>query len=192
MQHNSLNCWLRTSWWCYSLSAVLCSCQGCLSSMDVTLLKALFPSLWHAFNKNQNKTDYWSSKGRRRSFCGWSKLMVVATSMVLTGILTYGEGRGGMFFLVRKNSDHWRELVPAISPVGNAGKKAFVKEVGRILKDVLGALLTSHVTSNFLAQICILKHFKCHFLTTCCSYPVGARFSPGESRKTRRELSPFM
>lgn len=60
-----------------------------------------------------------------------------------------------MFFLVRKNSDHWRKPVPEILPVGIAGKKAFFREVGRILKDVLGALLTSHVTSNFLGQVCI-------------------------------------
>lgn len=60
-----------------------------------------------------------------------------------------------MLFLIRKNSDHWREPVPAISPVGNAGKKVFVREVRRILKAVLDALLTSHLTSNFLGQVYI-------------------------------------
>lgn len=60
-----------------------------------------------------------------------------------------------MLFLSRKNSGHWREPIPAVSPFWNSGKKLFFREVGRILKAVLGALLTSHVTSNFLGQICI-------------------------------------
>lgn len=59
-----------------------------------------------------------------------------------------------MLFLVRKNNDHWREPVPPISPVGNAGKKVLVREAGRILKAALGALLTLHVTLNFVGQVC--------------------------------------
>lgn len=96
MQHDSLSCWPRTSWWCYSLSTVLSSRQGCLSSMDVTLLKALFPNFWRAFNENLNKTDYPSSGECRRCFCSCSSLVVIATSRVLSSILRYGEGRDAL------------------------------------------------------------------------------------------------
>lgn len=81
-------------------------------------------------------------------------LCFIVISRILTGILTYGEERDGLC-LVRKNSDHWREPVPTISPVGNAGKKTFVREVGRILKAVLDAVLASHATYNFLGQVYI-------------------------------------
>lgn len=65
-----------------------------------------------------------------------------------------------MLFLFRENSDHWREPAPAISPLGNAGKQVFVREVGTILKAVLGALLTSHANSNFFGTSMYLDLLK--------------------------------
>jgi len=99
--------------------------------------------------------------------------VVTVYSRVLTGFLTSGEGRVALCS-VRKNIDHLRETVcPRDFACKGWQKESTCQGVGRILRAILSALLSSHVSSNFLGPASILDLLKCvvksYFLIAFCS-----------------------
>lgn len=118
----------------------------------------------------------WSSKGCKRSFCGLSNFVLVIPQ---SRVLAFQQlERGGIFSAQSiKSIDCWERLsVLEISCLGDAEKKAHVRESGGFFRAAFNPLLSSGVSSNFLRPACILnllKQFlKSCFLVTCCSYHI--------------------